>query len=77
MGCSLRIDSITKADGYTPTGYAGVKWKIPLDDLKPAIFANAFSVEAKIFVEKWHVSYSVYPADVCGVVTYWDTYFKV
>jgi len=23
-GCSLRINSITKADGYTPTGYAGI-----------------------------------------------------
>jgi hypothetical protein len=71
-GCSLRIVSITKADGYNPVGYAGVKWKIPLSAMNISKSANAFTVEAKIFVEKWHVSYSAYNADpIFGHITYW------
>jgi hypothetical protein len=71
-GCSLRIVSIRKADGYNPVGYAGVRWKIPLTAMQPALPSNSFTVEAKIFVEKWHVSYSAYNADpIFGHITYW------
>jgi hypothetical protein len=71
-GCSLRIASITKADGYNPVGYAGVRWKIPLTAMQPAVYTNSFTIEAKIFVEKWHVSYSAYNADpIFGHITYW------
>jgi len=61
----------------TANNAAGVKWKVPASALKPANLANTLTIEAKIFVEKWHVAYSAYNADMFGHQTNWDTYFKV
>lgn len=71
-GCSLRVASAAVTDGN-----AGVTWKIPKALLLPAIDANAFTVEAKVYPEVWRVGYSKWNADVLGSQCNWDSAFKV
>lgn len=71
-GCSLRVASEAVASGN-----ALVNWKLPLSTLQPAVTANAFTVEAKIFVEVWRIGYSKFNSDVLGSACNWDTSFKI
>lgn len=71
-GCSLRVASAAVTDGN-----AGVTWKVPKALLQPAIDANAFTIEAKVFPEVWRVGYSKWNADVFGSQCNWDSAFKV
>lgn len=59
-----------------PDGNALVSWRLPKSLLQPAIYTNALTVEAKVFVEAWRVGYSKWNSDVLGIGCNWDTFFK-
>jgi len=71
-GCSLRV-----ASAAVTNGNAGVFWKVHRDRLLPAINANAFTIEAKVFAEVWRKGNGKWNADVLGSQCNWDSAFKI
>ncbi|KXZ52862.1 hypothetical protein GPECTOR_8g244 [Gonium pectorale] len=70
-GCSLRVGSVAARNGS-----AGLAWDIPNAALAAARASGALSIDAKFFVEAWRTGYSFWNADVLGLQTNWDSYFR-
>ncbi|GFR43733.1 hypothetical protein Agub_g4844 [Astrephomene gubernaculifera] len=71
-GCSLRLGSQAVRNGSS-----GLAWELPGSILAAARAAGEFAIDAKIFVEAWRTGYSLWNADVLGISTNWDAYFKI
>ncbi|GLI64426.1 hypothetical protein VaNZ11_007622, partial [Volvox africanus] len=71
-GCSLRIGSQA-----IRAGGAALGWRLPATSLAGARKSNAFSLDAKIFIESWRTGYSYWSSEVFGITVNWDTYFKI